>query len=128
LGYQVTNSIVVTSQNISMVEGLLSSLLEAGVNRVIGVDFRSTQFRQHRDRALMMALDAAKKKAQAMSERLGSKIGSLVSIREGSSTLRPSAVNSSLRSLSEGEWTDGPLALGEISIPAVATVTFELVD
>ena len=72
--------------------------------------------------------DRIVKDAQAMSERLGSKIGNPVSIREGSSSLRPSAVNSSLRSLSEGEWTDGPLALGEMSIPAVATVTFELVD
>lgn len=127
-GYQVSNSIVVTSQNVAEVEDLLSALLEAGVNRVISVDFRSTEFREHRDRALMLALDAAKEKAQAMAEHLGSKIGKPVSISEGSPRIRPSASNVSLRTPSEGEWTDGPLAPGELSIPAVATVTFELVD
>lgn len=127
-GYQVANAIVVTSQDVAEVEDLLSALLEAGVNRVISVDFRSTEFREHRDRALMMALDAAKEKAQAMAEHLGSKIGKPISISEGSPKIRPSASNASLRSLSEGEWADGPLAPGELPIPAVATVTFELVD
>ena len=129
LGYQVTNSIAVTSQDVALVEELLSSLLEAGVNRVIGVDFRTTDFRQHRDRAMLLALDAAKEKAQAMSEHLGSRIGKPLSISEGSpNRLLPIVANSVQRSASAGEWMNGPLAPGELSIPAVATVTFELVD
>ena len=127
-GYQVTNSFVVTLRDVDLVEELLSSVLEAGVNRVIGVVFRTTEFRQHRDRALLLALDAAKEKAQAMSERLGSKIGKPISISEGSPRLRPSASNSVQRTSSVGEWMNGPLAPGELSIPAVVTVTFELVD
>ena len=128
LGYQVTNSIVVTTQDIDQVEGLLSSLLESGVNRVIGVEFRTTGYREHRDRAMLMALDAAKEKAQAMSEHLGSNIGKPLSISEGSPSRRPSLSNSVQRSPSAGEWMNGPLAPGELSVPAIVTVTFELVD
>ena len=129
LGYQVTNSIVVTSQDVALVEELLSSLLEAGVNRVIGVDFRTTDFRQLRDRAMLLALDAAKEKAQAMSEHLGSRIGKPLTMSEGfPNRLLPSASNTVQRSPSAGEWMNGPLAPGELSVPAIVTVTFELID
>ena len=128
LGFQVTNSIVVTFQDIGLVEEVLSSVLEAGVNRVSGMDFHSTDFRQHRDKAMMMALDAAKEKAQTMSRQLGSEIGKPISIKEGTSGFRPSPSNSIQNSSSIGDWMNGPLAPGLLSIPAVVTVTFELVD
>ncbi len=128
LGYQVTNSIVVTTDDLASVEGLLSSLLEAGVNRVIGVEFRTTGFRFHRDRALLMALDAAREKARAMARHLGSNIGEPLSISDGSPRFLPAYSNTTIRSSSMGESLYGPLAPGEISIPAVVTVRFELVD
>ncbi len=62
----MSNSLVLTLGEVTQVEDLLSSLLEAGVNRVIGVELRSTEFRQYRDKAMLMALDAAREKAQAM--------------------------------------------------------------
>jgi uncharacterized protein YggE len=129
LGYQVTNSIVVTSQDVALVEELLTALLEAGVNRVIGVEFRSTEFRQHRDKAMLLALDAAKEKAEAMSRHLDAQTGKPLSISEGSpSRFLPSASNTVQRSPGAGEWLGGPLAPGELSIPAVVTVVFELID
>lgn len=128
LGYKVANSIVVISQDIELVEDLLSGLLEAGVNRVVGVEFRTSDYREYRDKALLMALDAAKEKAQAMSERLGSKIGKPVSISEGAPRYRASMSNSVQFTPSVGDWLNGPLAPGEISIPASASVTFELID
>jgi len=128
LGFKVTNSIIVTFQDTGLVEEVLSSVLEAGVNRVSGMEFRSTDFRQHRDEAMMMALDAAKEKAQAMSGQLGSKIGKPISIKEGTSGRFPNPSNSIQNSSSMGDWINGPLAPGLLSIPAVVTVTFELVD
>ncbi len=62
IGYQVSNSLVLTLGEVAQVEDLLSSHLEAGVNRVIGVELRSTEFRQYRDKAMLMALDAARER------------------------------------------------------------------
>ena len=128
LGYKVTNSVAVTFQDVGLVEEMLSSVLEAGVNRVSGIIFRSTDFRQHRDEAMMMALDAAKEKAQAMARQLGSKIGKPISIQEGTSRRFPNPSNSIQNSSPMGDGMNGPIAPGKLSIPAVVTVTFEMVD
>lgn len=128
LGYKVTNSVAVTFQDVGLVEEMLSAVLEAGVNRVSGITFHSTDFRKHRDEAMMMALDAAKEKAQAMARQLGSKIGKPISIKEGTSGRFPSPSNSIQNSSTMGDGMNGPIAPGKLSIPAVVTVTFEMVD
>ncbi len=128
LGYKVTNSVAVTFQDVGLVEEMLSTVLEAGVNRVSGITFHSTDFRQHRDEAMMMALDAAKEKAQAMSGQLGSKIGKPISIKEGTSGRFPNPSNSIQNSSIMSDGMNGPIAPGKLSIPAVVTVTFEMVD
>ena len=128
LGFKVNTSIVLTSQEIEQVEGLLSAVLEAGVNRVSGLNFQTTEYRQHRDRAMLMALDAAKVKAQEMAERLGSKIGKPLSISEGTPSRYPRASNTIQSMESIGYWMDGPIAPGQLSIPAIVSVTFEMLD
>jgi uncharacterized protein YggE len=77
---------------------------------------------------MMMALDAAKEKAQAMARQLGSQIGKPISIKEGTSGFRPSVMNSVQNSSTMNDGMNGPIAPGKLSIPAVVTVTFELVD
>ena len=128
LGYRVTKSIMLTLEDIDLFEELLSAVLGAGVNRVSGIEFRSTGYRQHRDRAMLLALDAAKEKAEAMSKRLGSKLGKPVSIQEGVSSYRPLVLNNSQSASKAGNWLEGPLQPGQLSIPATVTVSFELVD
>jgi len=128
LGYKVTNSVAATFQDVGLVEEMLSTVLEAGVNRVSGITFHSTDFRQHRDEAMMMALDAAKEKAQAMAGQLGSKIGKPISIKEGTSGRFPNPSNSIQNSSIMSDGMNGPIAPGKLSIPAVVTVTFEMVD
>jgi uncharacterized protein len=128
-GYRVTSSIVIESNDVSLVNQLLTSLLEAGVNRVTNINYSSNDYRSHRDKAMLLALDAAKEKAQAMAEHLGLRIGSPVSINEGgTSNFRPSPLNSMQRESAIGDWANGPVAPGELSISASVTVVFELVE
>jgi len=128
LGYKVTKSIVITLNELGSFEELLSAVLAAGVNRVQGIEFLTTEFRRHRDDAMLLALDAAREKAQAMAGRLGAAIGDPVLIKEGASRLYPSPSNT-LRNLSQDDgWLDGPLAPGQLAIPAVVTVTFLLAN
>ncbi len=127
-GYRVTSSIVIESHDVSLVNQLLTSLLEAGVNRVTNINYSSNDYRSLRDKAMLLALDAAKEKAQAMAEHLGLKIGSPVSIKEGASPNYRSASNSMLREPAISDWASGPVAPGELSISSSVTVVFELVD
>ncbi|MBN2184667.1 MAG: SIMPL domain-containing protein [Candidatus Krumholzibacteriota bacterium] len=128
LGFKVKTAIVITFQKIDLIADVLSAVLEVGVNRVSGLNFQTTEFRQHRDRAMLMALDAAKVKAQEMAERLGSKIGKPVLITEGVQDRYPRVSNTIQSMESIGYWMDGPIAPGQLSIPATVSVTFELLD
>jgi len=84
IGYVVRKSIVVSVKDITKFEKLLSALLEAGVNHVHGVDFRTTELRRHRDQARLLAIKAAQEKAVALAAALGRKAGKALTINEGS--------------------------------------------
>lgn len=80
--YEVSKSIVVTLREVAKFEAVLQAVLEAGTNRVEGLEFRTTELRKHRDQARAMALKAAQEKATAMASELGLKVGKARSINE----------------------------------------------
>ena len=84
LGYVVRKSIVITLKDVQKFEAVLTALLEAGVNHVHGVEFRTTALRAHRDRARLLAIEAAREKAAALAGALGRKASRAISINEGS--------------------------------------------
>jgi len=51
IGYFVRKNISITLKDVSKFEQLLSNVLQAGVNYVHGIDFRTTELRKHRDEA-----------------------------------------------------------------------------
>ncbi len=140
VGYQVRRTIVVTLKDTERFEGFLSSALEAGVNYVHGVDFRTTELRKYRDQARDKAMIAAREKAEAMAGSLDRKIGKPLSIQEGQAgwwspysswggRFRGMTMQNVSISAPDGgaSWT-GPTPPGQISVTARVTVTFELED
>ena len=81
-GYIVTKSVVVTLRDVGRFEALMQAVLDSGVNRVDGLEFRTTELRKHRDAARAMALKAAQEKASAMATELGLKTGKARNISE----------------------------------------------
>ena len=141
LGYFVRKNVAITLRDLSQFEGLLSALLDAGATHIHGIDFRSTELRQHKDEARALAVRAAGEKAAAMAGELGQEVGQPVLIREersdwyswygswwGSSWAGAMAQNVIQNAGSGESFTDGALALGQIAINAQVSVTFELVD
>lgn len=80
--YRVRKNIAVTLKDVPRFEELLSRALEAGVNHVHGIQFRTTELRKHRDHAREMALQAAKEKATLLAGRLGRQVGPALHISE----------------------------------------------
>jgi uncharacterized protein YggE len=114
----------------SRIEGLLSDVIKAGVNRVGGVEFRTTQLRKFKDQARQMAIKAAQEKAIALTKEIGQTIGKAYSITEegfersaGLSNFTQNAVSSAVGDYSDSE---GTIAIGQIPISARVTVRFEL--
>jgi uncharacterized protein YggE len=140
IGYFVRKTIVITLRDISKFEDLLTdALLDAGANYVHGVRFRTTELRKHRDQARVLAIKAAKEKAEALSKELGQKVGKPHAIREeyagwwswynawwGSRWSGGMAQNV-IQDVGEiPSAAEGNISPGQIAVSAKVTVSFEL--
>jgi uncharacterized protein YggE len=142
IGYFVRNTFVVTMTEPAKVEGLVTKVLESGVNYIHRINFQTTEFKKYREQARELALNVAKEKAVKMAGALGQLIDDPIQISEGyggsnwwyysswngwgygRSNIMSQNVIQNIES-NTGE-TSETIALGKISIKANVTVTFEL--
>ena len=141
IGYFVRKTMVITLRDLSQFEGLLADALQAGVNYVQGIEFRTTDLRQHRDEARALAIRAAQEKADALAGELGQRIGQPHTIQElqsdwwsgygawwGSRWGNALYQNVIQEVGSPALRSSDSLAPGQININARVSVTFELSD
>ena len=139
IGYFVRKNVVITLRDINRFEDLLSGALEAGVNYVHGVEFRTTELRQHRDEARALAINAAREKAVALAGELDQEVGEPLNVQEEQASWW-----SSYNAWWGGRWgsgmsqnviqevggtsllADSTLAPGQIKVSARVSVSFEL--
>ncbi len=136
--YIQRTTIVITLREVSRFETLLTSVLQAGVEYIHGIDFRTSELRKYRDEARALAMKAAKEKAIALAGVLGQKVGKPRSIQEGSGGWWSSyggwwgrgyqniSQNVSQSGAGSGSSQEGPLAPGTLSVRANVTITFDL--
>jgi hypothetical protein len=126
VGYAVSKTVVIRLKDISRFEALFSDILKVGVSRVQNVQFRSTQIRQHKDRARAMAIKAAQEKAIALTKEIGQTIGRAYSIHEDDE--RGNAMSNNTGFTVNGSFSDeeNSFAPGLISVTARVTVSFRL--
>lgn len=134
-GYQVNNNIAVTLKDVSRFDRLLSSILEAGVHRVQGIEFNTSELKRQRDIARSMATKAALEKATILAGELGAKVGRPITILEqpvrtfspyDRRQANPTAQNVSFQESASDSISQQGIALGKISVDASVKVTFEL--
>ncbi len=141
IGYFVHKTVVITLRDLSEFEGLLADALEAGVNYVHGIEFRTTELRQHRDEARALAVRAAKEKAEALAGELGQQIGAPLTVQEvgsgwwsgynawwGARWGGGMSQNVIQEAGGASALADGSVAPGQIKVNARVSVTFELTD
>ena len=140
-GFFVHKTLEITLRDLDKFEGLLADSLEAGVNYVHGIQFRTTELRTHRDEARALAIKAAKEKAEALAGDLDQRVGDPKMIQEiqsswwsgysswwGSSWGNGMSQNV-IQELGTGALAgEGSLAPGQISITARVSVVFQLID
>lgn len=135
--YSVRKTILFNLKDISKFEDLLSDALDAGVNRVSGIHFNTTELRKHADRARKLAIQAAKEKAEAMAAELGQQIVEPIKIEEdqtdwrslyGTRMGRPRAINVAEFIEDTISTQDETMAIGQINVHASVTITFSIAD
>jgi uncharacterized protein YggE len=139
IGYFVRKTLVITLRDLSRFEDLLSGTLDAGVNYVQGIEFRTTELRKHRDEARALAVTAARGKAEAMATELGQSVGEPQAITEVQSgwwsgygawwgASWSGAMNQNvIQEMGGGTLTgEGSVAPGQIEVNARVSVSFEL--
>lgn len=84
VGYQASRGLTITLHQLGEVEELLFALLAAGANRVDRLTFQSSQLLTKQAEARLLAVEAARAKAEAMAAALGQTIGEPLRIEEAS--------------------------------------------
>lgn len=128
IGYSVAKTVVIRFTDIPRFEEFFSEVLRAGVSSVDGVEFRSSQIRQHMDRARAAAVRAAREKAAALAREINQSIGKAVSIREGSFPDSRASANYAGTVSAPGFSTEefATFAPGLLTVRAQVTVSFLL--
>jgi uncharacterized protein len=139
IGYFVRKNVVITLRDLDLFEDLLGGALEAGVNYVHGVQFRTTELRQHRDEARALAINAAREKAIALAGELGQEVGQPLTIQEeqvgwwssynawwGATWGGAMSQNVIQETGGVSLLADSGLAPGQIKVTARVSVSFEL--
>lgn len=128
LGYEVSQTTIITLRDLTKYESLMTKLLEDGINRINGINFGVSETRKLRDEARSKAIHAAKEKAVAMAAELGQTVGKPWDISEESGRNSSGfAANSSVarngRTMGADESTIAP---GQVTISATVKVSFQL--
>ena len=137
--YDVERHLAVCLHSSTNFDQIITGLVKSGVTHIHDIEFRDNDLRQHRDQARILAMRAAREKAEALSREAGVKLGLPISISEntyGGSYLYSGARGNqwaSQNSVAYGggntggsDSGDSTLALGNINISATVNVTFEL--
>ncbi len=134
LGFEATKSITVKLRDLSKYETLISGMLEVGVNRISSVSFRSSEELEKRKQARVLAIKAAREKAEYLAAQLGQKLGQPLWVAEfrRETPGMPGSSNVAYAYAREGEAEpdseQGTIAPGSITIRAQVEASFELVD
>jgi uncharacterized protein YggE len=128
LGYTVLKSVSIVLKDVSKAEALLADIIKSGVSSIDGVYFRTSQMRKYKDQVRAMAIKAAQEKAIALTKEVGQSIGKAFTITEDEPSYGVNQLSNFSIVTKSGSSSDesDTLAIGQISITARVTVSFEL--
>ena len=121
IGYTATNTVQVTLSDLSLIGKVIDTGIQAGANRVQGLQFDLKDDQPTRAQALKLATVQAKAHADAMASGLGLKTGAAISIQEGFATTVPP-----VRLGTAAPTATTPVETGTVDVTATVTLEVEL--
>ncbi|EIJ40586.1 hypothetical protein JoomaDRAFT_3650 [Galbibacter orientalis DSM 19592] len=127
--YVANQSISILLKDLNKYSEFTEGLLNAGINRIDGVTFKSTEIETHNSKARMEAIKDAKKKAEEYASALGQSVGKALTISETGSVSAPQPIYR-MEMMKSADSSGGgdmeTIAVGEMVIEAKVNVTFHL--
>ena len=121
IGYTATNTVEARLSDLSLIGRTIDTGIQAGANRVQGLQFALKDDQPVRAQALKLATIQAKAHADAMASGVGLKTGAVVAIQEGStSSIQP------LRTGLAAPTATTPIETGSVDVRASVTLQVEL--
>jgi len=121
IGYTASNTVQVTTSDLSLIGSLIDTANQAGANSVGGLQFGLKDADPLRQQALGQAAKQARAHADAIAGGLSAKTGAVVSAQEGVSF-------SPVGGVSAGAAASTPILTGQVSVTASVTITVQLVQ
>ena len=131
VGYMASRQFAITLVDLTKFEPVYKGIVERGINRVPGIEFRTSELRKHRDEARLQAVRAAREKADAMAKELGAKLAAIKSIQEVKDNgYMPMMMQNTFSNQFAGRSNESTesFAVGQITIRAAVDVVFDLGD
>ena len=124
--YKANQSLTVRLKDITQYEAILSGLLNSGINRIDGVQFKSSKATSLREDARVKAILDAKKRAETYATAIGQSIGKAVQISEASASMPQPQLRSANFAMESSDAGGETIAPGELSIIVRISASFEL--
>ena len=123
VGYQANNSVTVRSRDIKGFGKVLDALVGAGANQISGPAFQLSDPTAANDEARVMAIKAARTRADLYAKAAGLRVVRIVSITEGGGYSPPQPMYAKAMMADAGST---PVSAGEVEAAVSVTVQFEL--
>ncbi|WP_339844710.1 SIMPL domain-containing protein [uncultured Dokdonia sp.] len=125
--YNANQTLTIQLKELKMYEGVMTGLLNSGINRIDNVQFTSSKMDALKADARIAAIKDAKEKATAYAEALGQTIGKAVQISEqGTSSPQPPMYKARMMSMEMDNSGGETIAPGELIITTKIAVSFKL--
>lgn len=130
-GFEATRQVVVELDSLEVLPRLITEVVQRGANRLEGVDYQLSNREEVRNQALREAAQAARQKAQLLTESLDAQLGEVRRISEQSYDFRTESQQPRVMKMSETAQADAEpepeaYAAGEIEVSAQVQVVFDL--
>lgn len=126
--YRASQTIVITLKDLSKYDAVMMGVVDAGVNTINGVEFKTSKMAQYESEARKNAIQNAKLKANDYATALNQKVGKAIAVTDNTQTYYPRVMMAEAK-MFNFDSADMPreiLAIGEIEITANVNVIFVL--
>ena len=129
IGYTVSRQLRITMDSLDIHEKLLSSIVDAKIDQVNGIEFRLSKPENHAADLRVKAFENAKSKAAALAQAAGAKLGKALVISTVSNSIdmpSPMPVMAKAMRADMAEMSVAPSLPGMVELSESVTVSFEL--
>ena len=125
-GYQASNRVTVTINDLTKVGTTADAVVSAGVNQIDGISFGLKDSKAAEDQARVLAVRAVQDKARLYAQALGVELGPIRSLNEGGGyTPQPPVMFTGAR-MAMADSASTPVAAGEMTVRIDITATYDI--